>query len=429
MPGPPDPATTEWVPLWTTANVGPVGPQGPQGIQGPVGPTGPQGIQGIQGPQGIQGLPGENWYSGAGVPPASIPGSLVGDWYLNTTTGDVYEQTALGTWTLRANIKGPQGVQGIQGPIGPTGPTGAPGATTAHHVNHEPGGSDQIVKLQLTAAYAANAPQLEIKDSVPLAQWVETGAPADKKKWRIWAGSQLLKIDTLDDAETLAGPAIQIARDGSLSIPANLSAAGAGGNVACKDQQNIFTTLQTLRYANPQITLDDQAAPVDTRKFNLLASGQYFYVQSVSDVGAFQQNCFRVGRAGDVNAAGRYFESGRTIAIGYSQKGAFETYLSTPAGLTGSIEWSLSGKLITINFTAAGVIASSSFIQFVIPGGYTSSDAYGGSYMTFTSIPWHAGLWNTTTPGSNVVTLYDEAATPFPGGQTYVQGSISFWLS
>jgi len=65
----PDPATTEWVPLYSTNVItGPIGPQGIQGIQGiqgPIGPAGPQGPQGIQGPKGDPG-------SGSGTLPANV---------------------------------------------------------------------------------------------------------------------------------------------------------------------------------------------------------------------------------------------------------------------------------------------------------------------------------------------------------------------
>jgi hypothetical protein len=37
----PDPATTEWVPIWNPLTQGPVGPQGPQGETGEIGPAGP----------------------------------------------------------------------------------------------------------------------------------------------------------------------------------------------------------------------------------------------------------------------------------------------------------------------------------------------------------------------------------------------------
>lgn len=48
----PDPATTEWVPIWNPLTQGPQGPVGPTGPAGPEGPTGPQGIQGPIGPTG-----------------------------------------------------------------------------------------------------------------------------------------------------------------------------------------------------------------------------------------------------------------------------------------------------------------------------------------------------------------------------------------
>lgn len=52
----PDPATTEWVPIWNPLTQGPVGPPGPAGptgatgAQGPIGATGPQGPTGATGP-------------------------------------------------------------------------------------------------------------------------------------------------------------------------------------------------------------------------------------------------------------------------------------------------------------------------------------------------------------------------------------------
>jgi len=61
MVGPPDPSTTEWVPVWNPQNAGPIGPAGPEGPEGPqgdIGPQGPQGPQGIQGPQGPSGTVG-----------------------------------------------------------------------------------------------------------------------------------------------------------------------------------------------------------------------------------------------------------------------------------------------------------------------------------------------------------------------------------
>lgn len=132
LPGPQGPAG----PQGQTGATGPQGPQGPigntgpQGIQGPIGNTGlagPQGIQGIPGPQGIQGntgLAGSVWYTGASAPSNSL--GVINDWYLNSTTGDVYLKGS-SVWAYQSNIKGPQGLTGPQGSTGLQGPTGSIG--------------------------------------------------------------------------------------------------------------------------------------------------------------------------------------------------------------------------------------------------------------------------------------------------------------
>jgi len=70
--------------------VGPQGPAGAQGIQGPAGSTGATGPTGPAGTNGLNGVRGSKWFSGAGVP-SGVAGSAVGDYYLDTGTGDVYE--------------------------------------------------------------------------------------------------------------------------------------------------------------------------------------------------------------------------------------------------------------------------------------------------------------------------------------------------
>jgi hypothetical protein len=65
------------------------------------------------------------WRYGATAPAAAL-GSM-GDFYLNTATGDVHYKSAASTWTLTGNIKGPQGNAGAAGATGATGLTGATG--------------------------------------------------------------------------------------------------------------------------------------------------------------------------------------------------------------------------------------------------------------------------------------------------------------
>lgn len=77
---------------------GPAGPEGAQGpagrdgVQGQQGPRGPEGAQGDQGPEGPAGPRGSRWFTGAGTP-TTIAGAVVGDMYLDTSTGVVYNLT------------------------------------------------------------------------------------------------------------------------------------------------------------------------------------------------------------------------------------------------------------------------------------------------------------------------------------------------
>lgn len=82
---------------------------------------------------GVTAVAGSNdWLAGAGAPASSL--GAVGDWYLNSSNGDVFEKSSETTWSVRANIRGPQGIQGVKGDIGPqgvkgdTGPQGVKGA-------------------------------------------------------------------------------------------------------------------------------------------------------------------------------------------------------------------------------------------------------------------------------------------------------------
>lgn len=54
--------------------------------------------------------PPQAWTNGTGAPGAGL--GMVGDYYLDTATGDVYLKTGASTWTLQANMRGPQGIPG-----------------------------------------------------------------------------------------------------------------------------------------------------------------------------------------------------------------------------------------------------------------------------------------------------------------------------
>jgi hypothetical protein len=65
------------------------------------------------------------WSYGTGAPLAAS--GNVGDYYLDTATGNVYSKLNNTTWVLISNITGPQGPAGAVGPQGPIGLTGAAG--------------------------------------------------------------------------------------------------------------------------------------------------------------------------------------------------------------------------------------------------------------------------------------------------------------
>jgi hypothetical protein len=59
------------------------------------GPKGDDGANGADGAAGADGQDGSKWYSGSGSPSDST--GIDGDFYLNTTTGDVSVKAG-GTW-------------------------------------------------------------------------------------------------------------------------------------------------------------------------------------------------------------------------------------------------------------------------------------------------------------------------------------------
>lgn len=70
---------------------------------------------------GVDGEDGSKIYNGSGVPNNNL--GVVGDYYINTANGDLYEKTGASTWSFVMNI------------IGPTGATGGVGATGAAGAN------------------------------------------------------------------------------------------------------------------------------------------------------------------------------------------------------------------------------------------------------------------------------------------------------
>jgi hypothetical protein len=160
----PNPATTEWVPIWNPMSAGPVGPQGPQGIEGPTGPIGPTGPTGNTGPQGPTGDTG--------------PQGPIGNTGITGSQGPKGDKGDTGS-------QGPQGIQGIQGPQGPIGNTGATGPAGTDNPTHVVGPAsvvdNAIARYDLTTGKLIQSSLASIDDSgdiyergrtVPMGEWI-----------------------------------------------------------------------------------------------------------------------------------------------------------------------------------------------------------------------------------------------------------------
>lgn len=71
---------------------------------------------------GIDGTDGSVIYNGSGAPAGGL--GVVGDYYIDTATGDLYEKTGASTWTFLMSIIGPTGATGAAGAAGAAGADG-----------------------------------------------------------------------------------------------------------------------------------------------------------------------------------------------------------------------------------------------------------------------------------------------------------------
>jgi hypothetical protein len=345
----PDPATTEWVPVWNPVGAGPIGPQGEQGIQGPVGPEGPQGDQGIQGdigPQGIQGPIG--------------PEGPKGD------TGDT----------------GPQGPQGIKGD------TGLPGATAPHAPNHQPGGTDPLTNNAWTNVANVFTESQAISRDTPVLYMKDTGQPVDNRVFRMYnAGAQLV-IDSVNDANINANTALIVNRVGDITANKNLSATGTGGNVAQKHVDNNFTSNQTISKNLPTLIFNDTSQGVNLKKWGIVPAAGNLYIQSETDTGVGLINTLSLIRDGDLVVAKDISEKARTTPMGHWIGVPYNAANFNSAG-TWTVEaadmalnrYTLIGKTMIwqLQINTSSLNVATGQLNCVIPGGFTISGGLHGN--------------------------------------------------
>ena len=75
--------------------------------------SGTPGTPAVDGDDGLDGLDGAAWLQGVSDPTGGV--GSIGDWYMNTTSFDIFEKTGASTWTSRGNLKGGTGDDGVDG--------------------------------------------------------------------------------------------------------------------------------------------------------------------------------------------------------------------------------------------------------------------------------------------------------------------------
>lgn len=170
-----------------TGAAGPQGPQGDTGATGAQGPEGDPGPTGPTGPTGPPGTPGEKWYTGTTAPDPAV--GVVGDWYLNSTSGVYFEKTGTSTWTIVGSLKGPTGPAGAQGPAGPTGATGpqGPAGPTGETGPQGPKGDPGAVPTDVMRVVTHGTDASVVRPSgAPAVYWVGTVAPTNATTADLW---------------------------------------------------------------------------------------------------------------------------------------------------------------------------------------------------------------------------------------------------
>lgn len=98
---------------------------GPAGSDGAAGANGSDGADGADGPPGADGTDGKTVLSGAGAPSGGT--GVDGDFYINTSTYEIYGPKASGSWGSGTSLVGPTGATGSTGATGATGSAGTNG--------------------------------------------------------------------------------------------------------------------------------------------------------------------------------------------------------------------------------------------------------------------------------------------------------------
>ena len=193
--------------------------------------------KGDKGDKGATGTRGTQWFSGTVMTGTSttptvfansgIASALVGDYYLNSSTGYVYSCTNAGNastakWKFSGNIKGVKGDKGDPGPQGPAGKDGAQGPQGIPGVNPDP--SLYLLKTEANNTYLgknAKASSAIVADKVGTANLGNATTPIYLSAGVPKAGSPFIPAKGGTYTGTVYAPAFQISSDKRLKSNLN----------------------------------------------------------------------------------------------------------------------------------------------------------------------------------------------------------------
>jgi hypothetical protein len=301
------------------------GDKGDQGDQGSPGIPGIQGIQGEPGVKGDPGAPGEKWFSGTGAPAGAT--GIVGDWYLDTSTGDVYEKTGASAWTSRGNIRGPQGIQGEPGPPGSA--AGLPPATPEGALFTAVGGAwvadtTPVVTSLTTPSINPGAGALTITGQVTMN--MDLAVPTGTIAGAVLRATSAAATTLAGTAHAIqAGPtatanlaldstSIQARNNGAASI---LRLNSLGGPIQLGDATSLVTAPGSLRASSANAvtltTTDHPATFGDSINFHLAMGGDIVQARNWTDSTTLRLNPF--GGQVTVGAAGGTYIPGSPESV------------------------------------------------------------------------------------------------------------------
>ena len=306
---------------------------------------------------------GTHWYSGTDMTGASgtysydaCPLVKLGDMYLNTSNGNVYECTTAGSgatakWTYRGCLKGAAGAQGATGATGPKGDTGpqgpqGPAGTTAARlttpraidgVNFDGSGAvthygvcstagdtaaktvsisgfkrveGAVVFVKFTNKNTVNSPTLNVNGTGAASMRSQGGTVLNKSEIRpnilymfVYDGTDYRLVGTLNHSGSSSS--VAIGEGGIEADYSNATVVGGEQNYAGGYSSTIIGGMgnRTLAYQTKVGFYATEGTDSD-----------YFVVGNGSIMGTSRSNAFRVDSSGKVYGKGSFNTSGADYA-------------------------------------------------------------------------------------------------------------------